>query len=75
MITGFVQNAFICLPIGIVLMVGTLFVIKRVTAGQIEIKKLCGAAFYRLRLFVLSKRQAILFLTADICLEHIFVVV
>ena len=33
-ITGFVQNAFICLPIGIVLMVGTLFVIKRMTADK-----------------------------------------
>ena len=33
-ITGFVQNAFICLPIGIVLMVGTLLVIKRVTADR-----------------------------------------
>ena len=31
-IAGFVQNAFICLPIGIVLMVGTVLVIKKVTA-------------------------------------------
>lgn len=30
-ITGFVQNVFVCLPIGIVLMVGTLFVIRAVT--------------------------------------------
>lgn len=30
-ITGFVQNAFICLPIGIVLMIGTILVIKKVT--------------------------------------------
>ncbi|MCF2680871.1 Na+/H+ antiporter NhaC family protein [Faecalicatena contorta] len=33
-IAGFVQNAFICLPIGIVLMVGTLIVIKKMTAGK-----------------------------------------
>ena len=30
-IAGFVQNAFICLPIGIVLMIGTILVIKKVT--------------------------------------------
>ena len=29
-ITGFVQNVWICLPLGIVLMVGTLFVVKAV---------------------------------------------
>jgi len=28
LITGFVQNWVVCLPIGIVLMVGTLFVIR-----------------------------------------------
>ena len=33
-IAGFVQNAFICLPIGIVLMVGTLMVIRKVTADK-----------------------------------------
>ena len=33
-IAGFVQNAFICLPIGIVLMVGTLIVIKKMTAEK-----------------------------------------
>lgn len=33
-IAGFVQNAFICLPIGIVLMVGTLFVIKMVVGKE-----------------------------------------
>lgn len=33
-IAGFIQNPFICLPIGIVLMVGTLIVIKKVTADQ-----------------------------------------
>ncbi len=30
-LAGFIQNAWICLPIGIVLMLGTLLVIKRVT--------------------------------------------
>ncbi len=30
-ISGFVQNVFICLPLGIALMVGTLFVIKMIT--------------------------------------------
>ena len=30
-VAGFVQNAWICLPIGIVLTVGTLFVMKTVT--------------------------------------------
>ena len=29
-LAGFIQNAWICLPIGIVLMLGTLLVIKRV---------------------------------------------
>jgi Na+/H+ antiporter NhaC len=33
-ISGFVQNAFICLPLGIVLTVATLFVIKTVTAKK-----------------------------------------
>lgn len=33
-IAGFVQNPFICLPIGIVLMVGTLFVIKLMTSDK-----------------------------------------
>ena len=35
-IAGFVKNAFICLPIGIVLMVGTLFAIKNITEGKEE---------------------------------------
>lgn len=33
-IAGFVRNAFICLPIGIILMIGTLYVIKVVTADK-----------------------------------------
>ena len=33
-IAGFVQNAFICLPIGIVLMIGTLLVIRKVKADS-----------------------------------------
>ena len=33
-IAGFVQNVFVCLPIGIVLMVGTLLVIKKMTAEK-----------------------------------------
>lgn len=33
-IAGFVQNPFICLPIGIVLMVGTLVVIKKMTENK-----------------------------------------
>ncbi len=33
-IAGFVKNAFICLPIGIVLMIGTLIVIKNMTAEK-----------------------------------------
>ena len=33
-ISGFVQNAFICLPLGIVLTVATLFVIKMITKKQ-----------------------------------------
>ena len=33
-IAGFVQNAFICLPIGIVLMIGTLMVIRKVTGNE-----------------------------------------
>lgn len=33
-IAGFIQNPFICLPIGIVLMVGTLFLIKLITADR-----------------------------------------
>lgn len=33
-IAGFIQNPFICLPIGIVLMVGTLLVIRQVTAAK-----------------------------------------
>ena len=32
LIAGFVKNAFICLPIGIVLMVGTLIMIQKITA-------------------------------------------
>ena len=31
-IAGFVQNPFICLPIGIIMMVGTLAVIKKINA-------------------------------------------
>ena len=34
-IAGFVQNAWICLPIGIILMTGTLVVIRAIT-GQEE---------------------------------------
>lgn len=33
-IAGFVQNAWICLPIGIVLMTGTLFVIRAITGKE-----------------------------------------
>ena len=33
-IAGFVQNAWICLPIGIVLMAGTLFVIRAITGKE-----------------------------------------
>ena len=33
-IAGFVQNAWICLPIGIVLMTGTLLVIRRITGKE-----------------------------------------
>ncbi len=33
-IAGFVKSAWICLPIGIVLMLGTLFVIKKMTAKE-----------------------------------------
>lgn len=33
-IAGFVQNVFVCLPIGIVLMVGTLMVIRKVTVDK-----------------------------------------
>lgn len=33
-IAGFVQNPFICLPIGVILMVGTLFLIKLITADR-----------------------------------------
>jgi Na+/H+ antiporter NhaC len=33
-IAGFVQNAAICLVIGVVLTVGTLFVIKKMTADK-----------------------------------------
>lgn len=32
LLAGFVKNAFICLPIGIVLMVGTLIIIQKITA-------------------------------------------
>lgn len=32
LLAGFVKNAFICLPIGIVLMVGTLIMIQKITA-------------------------------------------
>ena len=35
-IAGFIQNAFICLPIGIVLMVGTIVVIRNLTGGNRE---------------------------------------
>ena len=34
LIAGFVKNAFICLPIGIVLMAGTLIVIRKMTAEK-----------------------------------------
>ena len=34
-IAGFVQNAWICLPIGIVLMTGTLFVIRAITGKEV----------------------------------------
>ena len=33
-LAGFIKNAFICLPVGIVLMVGTLIVIKKMTAEK-----------------------------------------
>ena len=33
-IAGFVQNALICLPIGIVLMIGTLLVIRKIKADS-----------------------------------------
>ena len=33
-IAGFVQNAWICLPIGIILMTGTLFVIRAITGKE-----------------------------------------
>ena len=33
-IAGFVQNAWICLPIGIVLMTGTLLVIRAITGKE-----------------------------------------
>ena len=33
-IAGFVQNAWICLPIGILLMIGTLFVIRAITGKE-----------------------------------------
>ncbi len=33
-IAGFVKNVFLCLPIGIVLMIGTLFVIQKMTAEK-----------------------------------------
>ncbi|MBE6992571.1 MAG: Na+/H+ antiporter NhaC family protein [Ruminococcaceae bacterium] len=32
--TGFIQNAWICLPLGIVVMIATLFVLKKVTAAK-----------------------------------------
>ena len=32
--TGFIQNAWICLPLGIVVMIATLFVLKKVTATK-----------------------------------------
>ena len=35
-IAGFVQNAIICLVLGAVLMVGTLFVLKSMTAGKAD---------------------------------------
>ncbi len=38
-IAGFVQNIFICLPLGIVLTVATLFVIKMVTNKQVSAKE------------------------------------
>ena len=34
LIAGFVKNAIICLPIGIVLMVGTLVMIQKITAEK-----------------------------------------
>ena len=37
-IAGFVQNEWICLPIGIILMTGTLFVIRAIT-GKERIKE------------------------------------
>ena len=42
-IAGFVQNAWICLPIGIVLMTGTLFVIRAITGKeeQMNEKNIC----------------------------------
>ena len=33
-IAGFVQNEWICLPIGIILMTGTLFVIRAITGKE-----------------------------------------
>ena len=33
-IAGFVQNAWICLPIGIILMTGTLLVIRAITGKE-----------------------------------------
>ena len=36
-IAGFVQNVWICLPLGIVLTVGTLFVIKAITGKKAEV--------------------------------------
>ena len=33
-VAGFVQNAWICLPIGIILMTGTLFVIRAITGKE-----------------------------------------
>ena len=34
LIAGFVKNALICLPIGIVLMVGTLIMVQKITAEK-----------------------------------------
>ncbi len=33
-VAGFIRNPFICLPIGIVLMIGTLLVIKKVSENK-----------------------------------------
>ena len=33
-LAGFIQNAWICLPIGVVLTIATLFVIKKITAKK-----------------------------------------